>query len=40
MPSSDGTSVDADDPFGAKPGDQSGHGRAGPERDDHVVKAR
>ena len=35
-----GTGVDADDPFGAKPGDQSGHGRAGPERDDDMVKAR
>jgi hypothetical protein len=36
----DGTSVDADDPFGTKPGDQSGHGRAGSERDDDMVKAR
>ena len=35
-----GAGVDADDPFGAEPGDQSGHGGAGPERDDDVVKAR
>ena len=35
-----GASIDADDPFSAQPGDQSGHGRAGPERDDDMVKAR